>query len=91
MTLVSQHDIIESSTCHRRRTVSTEGQASTYFVWYDNKFPFPFSKSIFQDMVSVDVVISKILNFAQTLVDADGTSLFLVDTVTNELYAKVFR
>ena len=42
-------------------------------------------------MVSVDVVISKILNFAQTLVDADGTSLFLVDTVTNELYAKVFR
>lgn len=29
-------------------------------------------------------------NYAQTLVDADRTSLFLVDNKTNELYARIF-
>ena len=29
-------------------------------------------------------------NYAQTLVDADRTSLFLVDNRTNELYARIF-
>jgi len=29
-------------------------------------------------------------NYAQTLVDADRTSLFLVDSRTNELYARIF-
>ena len=29
-------------------------------------------------------------NYAQTLVSADRTSLFLVDSKTNELYARIF-
>ena len=29
-------------------------------------------------------------NYAQTLVDADRTSLFLVDNRTSELYARIF-
>ena len=38
----------------------------------------------------MDAVIMKIMNFAQTLVDADRTSLFLVDGKTDELYARIF-
>ncbi|KAK3730857.1 hypothetical protein QZH41_009975, partial [Actinostola sp. cb2023] len=60
--------------------------------------PFPSHKlflsnhmaSIFQDIVSMDTVIMKIMNYAQTLVDADRTSLFLVDNKTSELYARIF-
>ncbi|XP_065061880.1 probable 3',5'-cyclic phosphodiesterase pde-5 isoform X2 [Rhopilema esculentum] len=55
-----------------------------------NEFLLNVTKSIFQDIVSMDTVIMKIMNFAQTLVDADRTSLFLVDTKTNELYARIF-
>ena len=35
-------------------------------------------------------LIVKIMNFAQTLVDADRASLFLVDAKTNQLYARIF-
>jgi len=55
-----------------------------------NEFLLNVTKSIFQDIVSMDTVIMKIMNFAQTLVDADRTSLFLVDSKTNELYARIF-
>lgn len=41
-------------------------------------------------MVSMDVLVVKILNFAQTLVDADRASLFLVDSKSKELYATIF-
>ena len=54
-----------------------------------NEFLLNITRSIFQD-IQVDAVIKNILNFAQTLVDADRTSIFLVDSKTNELYAKVF-
>ena len=39
-------------------------------------------------MMSVDTLIVQILNQAQKLVDADRASLFLIDTKTNQLYAK---
>jgi cAMP and cAMP-inhibited cGMP 3',5'-cyclic phosphodiesterase 10 len=47
-------------------------------------------RSIFQDMVSMDTLIMKIMNFAQRLVDADRASLFLVDSKNKELYARIF-
>jgi cAMP and cAMP-inhibited cGMP 3',5'-cyclic phosphodiesterase 10 len=47
-------------------------------------------KSIFMEMVSMDALIIKIMNFAQKLVSADRASLFLVDTKTNQLYARIF-
>jgi cAMP and cAMP-inhibited cGMP 3',5'-cyclic phosphodiesterase 10 len=41
-------------------------------------------------MVSMDTLIMKIMNFAQRLVDADRASLFLVDSKSKELYARIF-
>lgn len=41
-------------------------------------------------MVSMDIVIKKVMNFAQKLVDADRASLFLLDSKTKELYARLF-
>ncbi|XP_031549791.1 probable 3',5'-cyclic phosphodiesterase pde-5 isoform X3 [Actinia tenebrosa] len=54
------------------------------------EFLLNVTRSIFQDIVSMDTVIMKIMNYAQTLVDADRTSLFLVDNKTSELYARIF-
>ena len=34
---------------------------------------------VWQDMISMDTVIAKVMTFAQKLVDADRASLFLVD------------
>ncbi|KAF6201092.1 hypothetical protein GE061_005539 [Apolygus lucorum] len=48
------------------------------------------SRSIFQDMVSMDTLVTKIMNFAQRLVDADRASLFLLDSKNKELYARIF-
>jgi cAMP and cAMP-inhibited cGMP 3',5'-cyclic phosphodiesterase 10 len=42
------------------------------------------------EMVSMDALITKIMNFAQKLVDADRASLFLVDSKTNQLFARIF-
>lgn len=47
-------------------------------------------RSIFQDMVSMDMLVMKVMNFAQRLVDADRASLFLVDSKCKELYATIF-
>ncbi|XP_055379719.1 probable 3',5'-cyclic phosphodiesterase pde-5 isoform X2 [Condylostylus longicornis] len=55
-----------------------------------NDFLLAVVKSIFQDMVSIDMLVSKIMNFAQRLVDADRASLFLVDSKSKELYATIF-
>ncbi|KAL4235697.1 hypothetical protein ACF0H5_004090 [Mactra antiquata] len=55
-----------------------------------NDFLLAVTKSIFQDIVSMDTVIMKIMNYAKKLVNADRASLFLVDTSTNELYARIF-
>jgi cAMP and cAMP-inhibited cGMP 3',5'-cyclic phosphodiesterase 10 len=41
------------------------------------------------EMVSMDALITKIMNFAQKLVDADRASLFLVDSKTNQLFARL--
>lgn len=41
-------------------------------------------------MVSMDMLVIKIMNFAQRLVDADRASLFLVDSKCKELYATIF-
>lgn len=38
----------------------------------------------------MDTLIMKIMNFAQRLVDADRASLFLVDSRSKELYARIF-
>ncbi|XP_049828954.1 probable 3',5'-cyclic phosphodiesterase pde-5 isoform X1 [Schistocerca gregaria] len=55
-----------------------------------NDFLLAVVKSIFQDMVSMDALVMKIMNFAQRLVDADRASLFLVDSKSKELYARIF-
>lgn len=55
-----------------------------------NDFLLIVVKSIFQNMVSIDSLVIKIMNFAQRLVDADRASLFLVDSKSKELYATVF-
>ncbi|KAJ9601206.1 hypothetical protein L9F63_000626, partial [Diploptera punctata] len=55
-----------------------------------NDFLLAVVKSIFQNMVSMDTLIMKIMNFAQRLVDADRASLFLVDNRNKELYARIF-
>ncbi|XP_076334863.1 putative 3',5'-cyclic phosphodiesterase pde-5 [Tachypleus tridentatus] len=55
-----------------------------------NNFLLTLVRSVFQDMVSMDTVIIKIMTFAQKLVDADRASLFLVDGNTNEMYARMF-
>ncbi|XP_074640630.1 putative 3',5'-cyclic phosphodiesterase pde-5 isoform X4 [Tubulanus polymorphus] len=55
-----------------------------------NDFLLAVTKSIFQDIVSMDTVIMKIMNYAKTLVHADRASLFLVDINTMELYARIF-
>ncbi|KAG4073640.1 hypothetical protein HA402_000864 [Bradysia odoriphaga] len=55
-----------------------------------NDFLLAVVKSIFQDMVSMDMLVIKIMNFAQRLVDADRASLFLVDSKSKELYATIF-
>ena len=47
-------------------------------------------RSIFMEMISMDTLIVKIMNFAQKLVSADRASLFLVDAKTNQLYARIF-
>ncbi|CAC5410937.1 PDE10 [Mytilus coruscus] len=55
-----------------------------------NDFLLAVTKSIFQDIVSMDTVIMKIMNYAKKLVNADRASLFLLDTKTTELYARIF-
>ncbi|GAV08828.1 hypothetical protein RvY_18464 [Ramazzottius varieornatus] len=55
-----------------------------------NSYLLNIVKSIFQDIVSMDAVIMKIMNHAQRLVNADRASLFLVDSRTHELYARIF-
>ncbi|XP_071807171.1 probable 3',5'-cyclic phosphodiesterase pde-5 isoform X1 [Asterias amurensis] len=55
-----------------------------------NDFLLTVTKSIFQDIISMDTVIMKIMNFAQKLVSADRASLFLVENKTRELYARIF-
>ncbi|XP_059351939.1 probable 3',5'-cyclic phosphodiesterase pde-5 isoform X2 [Daphnia carinata] len=55
-----------------------------------HQFLLTVVKSIFQDMVSMDTVIAKVMTFAQKLVDADRASLFLVDHKSDELYARIF-
>ena len=46
------------------------------------------SRSIFQEMISMDTLIVQIMNQAQKLVNADRASLFLVDSKTKQLYAR---
>ncbi|XP_071037652.1 probable 3',5'-cyclic phosphodiesterase pde-5 isoform X2 [Parasteatoda tepidariorum] len=55
-----------------------------------NMFLLTIVKTIFQDMVSMDTVILKIMMFARKLVSADRASLFLVDGKSHELYARIF-
>ncbi|XP_071540575.1 probable 3',5'-cyclic phosphodiesterase pde-5 isoform X3 [Panulirus ornatus] len=55
-----------------------------------NDFILSVVKSIFQDMVSMDTLIMKVMNFAQKLVNADRASLFLVDAKNRQLYARIF-
>lgn len=45
---------------------------------------------IYTQIIFQDAVIKKVMNFAQRLVDADRASLFLVDSRTKELYARIF-
>ena len=53
-----------------------------------NDFLLNVVKSIFQEMISMDTLIVQIMNQAQKLVNADRASLFLVDSKTNQLYAR---
>lgn len=38
----------------------------------------------------MDLLVTKVMNFAQRLVDADRASLFLLDARSGELYARIF-
>lgn len=49
-----------------------------------------FHRAIFEEMVSLDQLIKRILEFAQRLVNADRASLFLVDYRNFELVSTVF-
>ncbi|XP_054156064.1 probable 3',5'-cyclic phosphodiesterase pde-5 [Oppia nitens] len=55
-----------------------------------NTFLLSVVRSIFQDMVNMDVVVSKILEYARNLVNADRASLFLIDYTSNQLYPFIF-
>jgi len=55
-----------------------------------NDFLLTVVKSIFQEMISMDTLIVQIMNQAQKLVNADRASLFLVDSKTKQLYARIF-
>ncbi|CAF0847411.1 unnamed protein product [Adineta steineri] len=55
-----------------------------------NDFLLTVTKSIFQELVSMDVVMLKIMSYAKKLVNADRASLFMLDTRTKELYARIF-
>lgn len=55
-----------------------------------NAFLLEVVKSLFQDIETTEVVVKKVLNFAQTLVDADRASLFFVDHKNSELYSRIF-
>lgn len=55
-----------------------------------NDFLLVVVRSMFQDMVSMDTLMMKIMNFAQRLVNADRASLFLVDTKKREVFATLF-
>lgn len=55
-----------------------------------NDFLLLVVKSMFQDMVDMDILVMKIMHFAQRLVDADRASLFLIDSKRKEVYATVF-
>ena len=46
------------------------------------------SRSIFTEMTSMNSLIVQSLTQAQRMVAADRASLFLIDTKTNQLYAK---
>ncbi|XP_071744727.1 probable 3',5'-cyclic phosphodiesterase pde-5 isoform X1 [Lepeophtheirus salmonis] len=47
-------------------------------------------KSLFNEVQSMDTIITKIMHFAHKLVNADRASMFLVDNKTNQLYARIF-
>lgn len=51
---------------------------------------FYICRAIFEEMVSLDHLIKRILEFAQRLVNADRASLFLVDYRNFELVSTVF-
>ncbi|CAF3351916.1 unnamed protein product [Rotaria sp. Silwood1] len=55
-----------------------------------NDFLLAVTKSIFQELVSMDAVMLKIMSYAKKLVNADRASLFMVDSRTKELYARIF-
>uniref|UniRef100_A0A5S6PHW1 Phosphodiesterase n=1 Tax=Brugia malayi TaxID=6279 RepID=A0A5S6PHW1_BRUMA len=74
----------------------TSNKDDNTYLWYNNEqrklntFLLDVVKSIFQDIVSMDAVIKKVMNFAQKLTNADRSSLFLVDHRRKELYARIF-
>ena len=55
-----------------------------------NDFLLAVTKSIFQELVSMEAVMLKIMSYAKKLVNADRASLFMVDSRTRELYARIF-
>ncbi|CAF3387702.1 unnamed protein product [Rotaria socialis] len=55
-----------------------------------NDFLLAVTKSIFQELVSMEAVMLKIMSYAKKLVNADRASLFIVDSRTKELYARIF-
>ncbi|CAF3850878.1 unnamed protein product [Rotaria sp. Silwood2] len=55
-----------------------------------NDFLLAVTKSIFQELVSMDAVMLKIMSYAKKLVNADRASLFMADSRTSELYARIF-
>uniref|UniRef100_A0A7E4W7Z7 Phosphodiesterase n=1 Tax=Panagrellus redivivus TaxID=6233 RepID=A0A7E4W7Z7_PANRE len=55
-----------------------------------NAFLLEVVRSLFHDIEKTQLLITKVLSFAQKLVDADRASLFFLDMRTNELYSRIF-
>ena len=74
--------------------LSTHCIAWDVIIFYRmNKINYPGDicftiRSIFTEMTSMNSLIVQSLNQVQRMVDADRASLFLIDTKTNQLYAK---
>ena len=79
---------------HRKNDLHSLPPVLPHLTFYCmNKINYPEDicftiRSIFTEMTSMNSLIVQSLNQVQKMVDADRASLFLIDTKTNQLYAK---
>lgn len=94
--LINYHNVYYHSTVSMyylfRLKLSVESMWNpSNILWYHLLIKLmAFCNCMIRCLLDLFVVILFSKNYAQTLVDADRTSLFLVDNRTNELYARIF-